>query len=66
MAAPIVRWGHSNSESKMRIYFSKGNRASISPVCDDYDFHKLVGYWLSGKVFGRYFNLFVPWKGRVK
>ena len=44
--------------------FGRRNHLSLSTVVDDDD-HKLVlGRWLSGRIFGRYVSIMIPWRHR--
>jgi hypothetical protein len=44
--------------------FGKRNRLSLCPVVDDDDHDLIIGRWLSGRIFGRYVSVFIPWKQR--
>jgi hypothetical protein len=51
----------------MRLFFnfSRNNRLSLCGVVDD-DTLEPTGWWLSGRVFGRYLSYFIPrcWRTR--
>ena len=42
--------------------FGRNNQLSWSQVCSDDCFSCNVGYWLNGRIFGRYVSVFVPWR----
>jgi hypothetical protein len=44
--------------------FSRANHLSLSTIVDDNDYDLIVGRWISGRIFGRYVSIFIPWKGR--
>lgn len=44
--------------------FNRSNRLSISDVVADDDYGRVVSLWLSGRIFGRYVSLSIPWEGR--
>jgi hypothetical protein len=46
------------------INFGRSNHLGWVAVIDNDDWQRRAGYWLNGRIFGRYVSLFVPWKGR--
>jgi hypothetical protein len=44
--------------------FGKRNRLSLCPVVDDDDYNLVIGHWLSGRLFGHYISLMIPWRYR--
>jgi hypothetical protein len=52
----------------MNILFDRGrsNRLAWARVCADDDHHQILGFWLSGRVFGFYINLLFPWRHRLE
>lgn len=41
--------------------FGRANHLSIVIVVDDDDYEQGVGYWLSGRLLGRYISILIPW-----
>ena len=46
--------------------FGRANHLGTCGVVDDDDYSLIVGYWVSGRIFGRYISMLVPWKHRRK
>lgn len=45
----------------MRIFnFGRNNRLSLTRIVADDDYDMMVGWWLSGRIFGRYISYFFP------
>lgn len=51
--------------TKTLFNFGRSNRLSLVSVVDDHDFDQMVGYWLSGRIVGRYVAVMIPWRKRL-
>lgn len=38
--------------------FGRSNRLGIAPICSDEDYHLWTGWWLSGRICGRYVSYY--------
>lgn len=45
--------------------FNRRWRLSLSTVVSDDDYHRIIGKWLSGRLWGRYVSVLIPWRGRL-
>ena len=41
------------------------NRIGFARVVDDDDYDQQIGWWVSGRVLGRYFSFTIPWRRKV-
>jgi hypothetical protein len=44
--------------------FGRNNHLSLCSIVDDDDYHLIVGRWISGRIFGRYISIVIPWRER--
>jgi hypothetical protein len=45
--------------------FGRNNRLSTCRIVDNDDYGLQTGYWLSGRVFGCYISVEIPWRRRL-
>lgn len=44
--------------------FGHNNRLSLGSVYADDEWDQQIGIWLSGRLFGRYVSVLIPWRTR--
>lgn len=44
--------------------FGRNFRLGATQVCSDDDYSRIVGIWISGRIFGLYINIMLPNWGR--
>lgn len=47
---------------KILFNFGRANHLSLVRVVRDDDYKQSIGRWLSGRLFGRYVSVFIPWR----
>jgi len=45
--------------------FGRNNRLSLGRIVADDDCGLQVAWWLSGRIFGRYISVIIPWHRRL-